>query len=143
MAGLKFTVNIEKLSSRVAKLMRAQPRLAEKALRDCSQKMLSGAKDRAPHDEGTLETSLRADVVKNAKSMAARVYVPVNAEAKPYARKMHEGHYRLGANSEAKQMEVSVTVGRKFLERAITEQKKELIDTMEFVLKRGLKDEAN
>lgn len=143
MAGLKFTVNIEKLSSRVAKLMRAQPRLAEKALRDCSQKMLSGAKDRAPHDEGTLETSLRADVVKNAKSMAARVYVPVNSMAKPYARKMHEGHYRLGANSEAKQMEVPVTVGRKFLERAITEQKKELIDTMEFVLKRGLKNDAD
>ena len=143
MAELKFTVNIDKLSGRIAKLMRAQPKIAEKALRDCSQMMLSGAKDRAPKDEGTLESSLRADVVKNAKSVAARVYVPVNAAASKYARKMHEGHYKLGANSEAKQMAVPVTVGRKFLERAITEQKTELIETMEFILKRGLKNDAD
>ena len=56
---------------------------------------------------------------------------------------MHEGHYRLGASSEAKQMAVPVTVGRKFLERAITEQKTELIETMECILKRGLKNDAD
>ena len=138
MASLKFTVNTQKLNARVAKILRAHPRLAEKALADCSQKMLSGAKARAPKDEGTLEASMRADVVKNAKSMAARVYVPVNSAAV----KMHEGHYHLGKNSAAKQASSSVVVGRKFLERSITEQKGELLETMAFIIKRGLTNGA-
>ena len=85
---------------------------------------------------------MRADVVKNAKSMAARVYVPVNSAARAYAVKMHEGHYHLGKNSAAKQASSSVVVGRKFLERSITEQKGELLETMAFIIKRGLKDGA-
>ena len=143
MASLKFTVNTQKLNAKMAKILRAHPRLAEKALSDCSQKMLSGAKARAPKDEGTLEASMRADVVKNAKSMAARVYVPVNSAASAYAIKMHEGHYHLGKNSAAKQASSSVVVGRKFLERSITEQKGELVETMAFIIKRGLKNGAD
>ena len=83
-----------------------------------------------------------AEVVKNAESMAARASVPVNSAARSYAIKMHEGHYHLGKNSAAKQASSSVVVGRKFLERSITEQKGELLETMAFIIKRGLKNGA-
>ncbi len=52
--------------------------------------------------------------------------MPANSPASDYAMVMHAGEYNLGPASAQKQAASDVTVGRKFLERAATENEEAL-----------------
>ena len=79
---------------------------------------------RCPIDEGFLEKSHQKRVVKSPHNPVGYVYIPANAPASDYALYMHEWVYKLGRRSIEKQATVSVEVGRKFLERALSENER-------------------
>jgi len=77
--------------------------------------LVGQAAKRAPELTGLLQGSGFSEVIPGKK---IRVLVAFNQS---YAGAMHEKDYVLGPGSEDKQATMGVTVGRKFLSRAITE----------------------
>jgi hypothetical protein len=79
---------------------------------------------RMPVDEGFLEKSVKKKITKGklVREVMGRVYIAVNSAAADYAMYMHEMKYNLGARSKAKQdASPDVTVGRKYMARALSE----------------------
>lgn len=79
---------------------------------------------RAPIDEGFLEKSHQKVVNKaeDAMNVEGIVFIPSNSPAAGYAMYMHELDYKLGPRSREKQGALSgIIVGRKYLERALSE----------------------
>lgn len=95
----------------------------EKMVTEGTDKLLDEAVMRAPLDEGFLQASLERKIEKKPKEIVGHVFIPANSPASPYALYMHEGVYNLGVNSLDKQSKVKVKVGRKYLERALLENK--------------------
>lgn len=95
-------------------------------LKEVTDKMLEESVKRSPIDEGFLEKSHERRL--DYKNMEGIVYIASNSPAGDYALYMHEGTYKLGPRSLAKQAGVPVIVGRKFMERAYTENRKALSD---------------
>ena len=79
---------------------------------------------RSPIDEGFLEKSHQKRIVRNPHNPVGYVYIPANAPASDYALYMHEWVYELGRRSREKQASVHVEVGRKYLERALSENER-------------------
>jgi hypothetical protein len=79
---------------------------------------------RAPYRLGDLERSIDYDVQNNGD---VEISVPLNSPAGQYAYRMHEGVYRLGPGSVAKQGVFSV--GRKYISRAITANGSKILAT--------------
>jgi len=147
-----FTFNITSLSKAIREAIKNNRALALAAMRDVSHDLIRWARDRAPVDAGNLVNAITGDVVENPKSIAARVYIPSNApvtvlrlkkdgtpaknQSPPanYAIIMHEGHYNLGEKSLAKQGELGVTVGPRYLARAVEENQREIVETIKFKL---------
>ena len=122
-----FRVNTNDFKAGIRKLLDAQKKQARQAMLDVARELEKGAKARAPIDEGLLvKYSIASQVVEYKKSFAAVVYVPVNSPASDYAIPMHEHTYSLGAKSQAKQSDVKCVVGRRYLSRAVEEQKPRL-----------------
>ena len=92
----------------------------------------SESKFRAPIDEGFLTADIETETYPN--DSIAVIRVPVNATSSEYAIKMHEDNYNLGPNSIGKQAQTGQTVGRKFITRALDEEK----DTMKKIIKKEL-----
>jgi len=96
---------------------------------DVEKSIVSGMTDqlliesvkRTPIDEGFLIASQEKKVVQEDGGYAGYVYIPSNSPGAPYAMYIHEGEYKLGKNSQMKQLGQSEIVGRKFLERAFYE----------------------
>lgn len=92
------------------------------------KKIQDEAVKRSPIDEGDLQESITTDMDEGATAdkVVGYVHVPANSPASDYAMVMHEGEYNLGPASAQKQAASDVTVGRKFLERAATENEEAL-----------------
>ena len=105
--------------------------------------MLAGAKRiqqrasaYAPVDEGNLEESIKIERVRSEQTGRTSIRVGVDEDhqlpSRPgktvgaYAARMHEGTYNLGPKSLSKQQRLGVRVGRKFLERALNDEKRQL-----------------
>ena len=76
---------------------------------------------RSPFDEGFLQASHERKIEDKKTKVQGHVYIPANSPASDYALYMHERIYNLGKHSLEKQAKVDVVVGRKYLERAFTE----------------------
>ncbi len=81
---------------------------------------------RVPVDLGGLEKSFSTKIIEAASRdhVIGEVYLATNAMASDYALYMHEWDYDLGPKSMEKQGAVDVTVGRKYLERALSENER-------------------
>jgi hypothetical protein len=114
--------------------------------------MLTGAKRiqkkarmYAPVDEGNLEESIKIERRQGAKGRVA-IEVGVDeshpvpqrldgATVGQYAARMHEGFYDLGMRSQAKENRLGVIVGRKYLARAMKEEKPQIEAEMRAAVK--------
>ena len=142
-----FRVNTNDFKAGIRKLLEKNKALAKAAMGQVAAEVQKGAMMRAPVDAGNLVNSISSQVVEYKKSFAAVVFVPVNApvtvhtdadnEVSPsnYAIAMHENEYELGAKSLAKQEDVKCVVGRRYLARAVEEQKPRLLAVVGEALK--------
>ena len=97
---------------------------AEKIVATITHKLEEETVKRMPVDEAMLEKSIRSKVEKGGKvhNTEGVVWIPANSPAKDYAMYMHELHYNLGQRSRLKQTTLpGITVGRKYMERAMDE----------------------
>ena len=130
----KFRANTSKFGRRIQEAARANGAAALKAMQDTGHFLRGQVQLRTPVDEGNLTADIAMDVVRK-KSLSAVLYIPSNAPSSPYAIRMHEGNYNLGENSREKQRKVNVIVGRKFITRAIDENR----STIREIIKSNLK----
>ncbi|MGE4192213.1 MAG: HK97 gp10 family phage protein [Pseudodesulfovibrio sp.] len=97
------------------------------------------AKKRAPIDKGKLEESITHDTDREQDgSVTTTIRIKQNRKSRKYAVKMHESHYNLGPRSQEKNDTGSVVVGRKYLERAITENEDELLKILAAEIRKEL-----
>lgn len=111
-------------------------------MREVSKKVKEEAQMRCPIDEEHLVKDIKYRVRKDANKEGAtgRAYIDPGGASRDYAMYIHEDdEYKLGEKSRAKQMSVSVRVGNKFLERAVTENQDELQKIVRDALERGFK----
>lgn len=130
MAKDLFRYNTSELGRKVQEQLQAMPFKTQRAMNAVGGFLNGEAKDRAPVDEGFLTADISNKTVQYKKSFAAVVYVPSNATSAEYAVSMHENTYQLGKNSMAKQRKVSVPVGRKFITRALDDNRKNISDIL-------------
>lgn len=134
--SLQFRFNTSELEAGIRKVLMEHPQLAAKAMRDVKNLLVLEVKKRTPVREGHLTASITGKVVEHNKSWAATVFVPLNSPASPYAVWLHEGDYKLGANSQAKQGKTGCTVGPKYITRAIEENRERIVELMREALKK-------
>lgn len=99
-------------------------KLAEKTVDTVVNKLEEETVKRMPVDEGFLEKSIDHKVEKGGSvhDTWGVVWIPTNSPASEYAMWMHEMFYNLGPRSRDKQnTSPAVTVGRKYMERAMDE----------------------
>ena len=97
---------------------------AEKTVTVMTHKLEEETVKRMPIDEGFLEKSIDRKVQKGGSvyETIGHVWIPTNSPASDYALYMHEMTYKLGPRSKQKQSSMAgIKVGRKYMERAITE----------------------
>lgn len=97
-----------------------------KLMRSLCQHIKEETKKRCPVDEGHLEKDIHYRTKKGNHSVQGMVYVDMAGESRDYALKMHEDDYNLGEKSRLKESLHGVEVGRKYLERALLENKDEI-----------------
>lgn len=119
----KFRFSTRELGRRIQEAARANGAAAMKAMQDVGHYLRGQVQLRTPVDEGNLTSDISMQVVRYQKSFAAVLFIPSNAPSAQYAIRMHEGQYNLGENSQEKQRKVSVMVGRKFITRAIDDNR--------------------
>ena len=79
-------------------------------------------------------TLLQGQIISDGKPSFSES-IAAKAPSSHYAIPMHEGFYQLGENSREKQRKVNVMVGRKFITRAIDENR----PTIKEIIKNDLK----
>ena len=131
----KFRVNTREFGRRIQAAARANGAAAMKAMQDVGHYLRGQVQLRTPVDEGNLTADIAMRVVEYQQSLATVLFIPSNAPSSQYAVKMHEGFYRLGDNSIEKQRKVQAIVGRKFITRAIDENR----TTIKEIIKSNLK----
>ena len=96
---------------------------------------------RMPVKEGMLEKSVMKKIVKSGSfsSLTGHVFIPSNAPGSDYAMYMHEWDYNLGEKSQVKEDSGDVNVGRKYMERALTENAKAFGNYIVSQLRKALK----
>lgn len=121
-----FGGDIEKMIKRLYKVDRLAFEKCVAIMNDLVQKLKAEAIKRVPVDLGILEKSFSTKIIEAATrdSVIGEVFIAANAMAADYALWMHEGEYELGERSKAKQDGSNVTVGRKYLERALDENER-------------------
>lgn len=128
MPRLQFRFTTRDLGAGSARQLLRHKNQAIAAMRAIRNLLVKETKRRTPLKEGFLTASVTGDVETFEKSYAATVYIPVNSPAAHYAVKMHETEYNLGKNSLAKQQKVGVTVGPKYITRAIMDNRDKIRD---------------
>ena len=126
MAKSLFRYKTSELGRKVQEQLQAMPYKTQRAMNAVGGFLNGEAKDRAPVDEGFLTADISNKTVENNKSFAAVIYIPSNAASAKYAIPMHENTYQLGENSKKKQTKVGVPVGRKFITRALDDNRKQI-----------------
>lgn len=134
--GSTFTINTRDFGRRINDAANDMRRKSVKAMGNVKDLAVYESKLNAPIDEGHLTQDITGSVKENAKSVSAVVYVPHGAESSEYAVAMHENHYNLGKHSKEKQEKDPVhTVGRKYITRAIEDNREEIKKYIEEELK--------
>ena len=131
----KLRVNTREFGRRIQEAARANGAAAMKAMQDVGHYLRGQVQLRTPVDEGNLTADIAMRVVEYQRSMATVLFIPSNAPSSQYAIRMHEGQYNLGENSQEKQRKVNVIVGRKFITRAIDDNR----TTIKEIIKSNLK----
>ena len=131
----KFRVNTREFGRRIQEAARANGAAALKAMQDTGHYLRGQVQLRTPVDEGNLTADIAMRVVQYQRSLATVLFIPSNAPSSQYAIPMHEGFYQLGENSREKQRKVNVMVGRKFITRAIDDNRA----TIKEIIKSNLK----
>ncbi len=131
----KFRANTSEFGRKIREAARANGAAALKAMQDTGHFLRGQVQLRTPVDKGNLTADIAMDVVRNEKSLSAVLYIPSNAPSSQYAIPMHEGFYILGTNSLEKQRKVAAIVGRKFITRAIDDNR----PTIREIIKSNLK----
>lgn len=126
MAKPIFRFSTVQLETGIKRALEKDKRLAIAAMSDVTHFLIMESRLRAPIDEGNLANSISGEVMPYRKSYAAVVFVPINSQAAQYAIPMHENNYQLGANSREKQLKVSVTVGPRYLARALDDNQEKI-----------------
>lgn len=119
------------------------------AMREGAKEIADLAKKQAPVDQHNLENAIITQEDRLGFNNRVRISIFVDegrgVAGRPgkkigdYARRMHEGVYKLGDKSRAKQdSNPSVRVGRKFLTRAIDELEKKIIKSVMQAVKSSL-----
>lgn len=130
MAGTVFRFNTSSLAAGIRREIASHPERVRHAMNAVGGFLAGEAKDRTPVDEGFLTADVTSETVQNAKSFAAVIYIPANAPSSSYAVAMHEGFYQLGKNSLAKQAKTGKVAGRKYLTRAIDDNRPRIAEIM-------------
>ena len=131
-----FRFETKQLEEKIRKRLAETPLAERSIMRQIAVFIEKEAKLRAPVDQGFLTADIHNMVADTGHGFAAVVYVPVNCPSAQYATAMHENHYNLGPNSLVKQTKVGVTVGRKYLSRAIHENQDGIMKRIAFQLKK-------
>ena len=130
---MKITSNVGRLQQDIKKIIdncqQAGLDLVEKGeeiITTTTDKLLEESVLRSPVDEGLLGESHEREIEKNSDvlEITGHVYIPSNAPASDYALHMHESNYNLGPESKQKDAAVNVDVGRKYMERALEENRR-------------------
>jgi len=128
-------IRIENLEADLAKLTRRLIAKGKKGhdeairiVREVTEKTQEEAILRVPVDEGFAEKSIESHVEggRHVDEVEGSVFVPANSPAADYMIWLHEGDYKLGKKSKEKQAVVGPKMGRKFIERALEENKEPL-----------------
>lgn len=121
-----FEKDVKKLMAHFDKIDKDAVKHATEIIKVITDKLHQEAQDRAPVDDGILAGDMRTKVYKASSiyEIYGAVFIPSNAASSDYALYTHEMEYNLGPQSQDKQAVSSVVVGRKWLERALTENSK-------------------
>ena len=124
---LELDKDIQKQIDRMIK----KAEMAEKEIREEGAQIVTAVTNRLeqetlkrmPVKEGMLEKSVMKKIVKSGSfsSLTGHVFIPSNAPGSDYAMYTHEWDYKPGEKSRAKEDSGGVIVGRKYMERALTE----------------------
>lgn len=126
--GMKITSDFESLMTIIRQGGERVVRGVSTQMKKEGEEIQKLAREYAPVDEGNLEDAITVEADRSGVRGRTVVYVYVD-ENHPahmttvgqYAMRMHEGEYRLGPGSQAKDAGRGV-VGPKFLERAVDER---------------------
>lgn len=132
----KFRFNTHELAAGIKREVMAQPLRAKRAMNAVGGYLAGEAKDRAPLKDGFLTGDITNKTIENKKSFSAAIYIPSNTTSSEYAIAMHEGVYDLGERSENKQKKTGKLVGRKFITRAIDDNRGDIVKIIEHELRK-------
>ena len=119
-----FDAQIKAMTNKLQMVDSNAQAVAKDIITVVTDKLLEETQKRTPIDEGILTASIERKVVMDGQYMddvTGYVYIPYNSGAADYAVVRHEEDYKLGAKSIAKQAATGVTVGKKYIERALEE----------------------
>lgn len=143
---IKGGVNSESLAAFLKVLaekgIRLESDVAYDAIHEATVMLQNETKMRCPVDEHHLERSIHRRVRRNKASVTGNVFVNLDGPAGEYAKKIHEGTYKLGDLSRAKQNTVPVRVGNKYLERALSENETEYQRIIRRRIERFIRDDS-
>ena len=122
-----FRWNTRELKAAVQRELQRMPEKAKRAMDGVGGYLNGEVRKRTPVDEGNLTASITNETVEYRKSSATVIYVPSNAPSAPYAIAMHENNYQLGEDSEKKQSKTGKVVGKKYISRAIDENRNRIV----------------
>lgn len=123
----QFRWNTRELQQAVQRELRRVPEKAKRAMDGVGGYINGEVRKRTPVDEGHLTASITNETVEYRKSSAMVIYVPSNAPSAEYAIAMHENEYNLGADSLKKQEKTGKKVGKKYITRALDENRERIV----------------
>lgn len=132
----KFRFNTRSLSVGIQRELLKQKKGAKRAMNAVGGFLAGEAKDRAPIDEGFLTADITTQTFENKKSLSTAIYIPSNAVSSEYAIEMHEGGYNPGPKSQKKAQKTGKPAGRKFITRAIDENRGDIVKIIQFELRK-------
>ncbi len=143
-SGLRIE-GVSELITRFDNVSKVSNAKTSKALKQSATEVQKLARKFAPLDRGNLEDAIQVIGGNKVSRAYAQYFVGVN-ESHPvperpghtvgdYALEMHEGEYDLGERSQEKARNLGVEVGPKYLERALEELEKPIIENFQAVVK--------
>jgi hypothetical protein len=123
----QFRWNTRDLQQAVQRELRRVPEKAKRAMDGVGGYINGEVRKRTPVDEGHLTASITNETVEYRKSSATVIYVPSNAPSAEYAIATHENDYNIGADSQKKQQKTGKKVGKKYITRALDENRDRIV----------------
>jgi hypothetical protein len=152
--GIKLSSNWKNVSARFENIADKTTRGASQIMEEHAHIAARRAADYAPSDEGNLADAIEVVNKRDGVNGRNTFYVQIDPAhtgtrtrdgVGDYAMYMHEGVYDLGENSRLKDLSIGGSgggigkggrVGRKFLQRAMNDQRKELMVDFKHLIKR-------